>query len=282
VEKFAPWVNKIYFVTWGHVPEWLNLDHPKLKVVKHSEFIPAEYLPTFNSNVIEFYFHRIEGLSERFVYFDDDMFLLNRVSPTRFFQKGLPCETASMRFLMNRGMWGTSIYLAMTLINEHFRKRTAMKKHVGKWFNTASLSASFRNAIFYFISGDDFVGLYDYHLPQNYLKSTYEKVWAACRQDLLRVSRHRFRQYGDIASWLIRYWQMASGCFTPYNTHRDGKYYAIKEGNMPAIVDCIRQQKKAIVCLNDTGLKDHSEETKRRIHDAFDSVLPERCGFEKT
>ncbi|MBQ6357217.1 MAG: capsule biosynthesis protein CapK, partial [Solobacterium sp.] len=24
VEKFAPWVNKIYFITWGHVPTWLD------------------------------------------------------------------------------------------------------------------------------------------------------------------------------------------------------------------------------------------------------------------
>ena len=30
VEKFAPWVNKIYFVTYGHVPGWLNTEHPKL------------------------------------------------------------------------------------------------------------------------------------------------------------------------------------------------------------------------------------------------------------
>ena len=32
VEKFAPWVNHIYFVTWGHIPSWLNTDHPKLTV----------------------------------------------------------------------------------------------------------------------------------------------------------------------------------------------------------------------------------------------------------
>ena len=57
VERFAPWVNNIFFVTWGHLPEWLNTDHPKLRIVKHSDFIPAEYLPTFSSNVFEYYFH---------------------------------------------------------------------------------------------------------------------------------------------------------------------------------------------------------------------------------
>ena len=43
VEKFAPWVNKIYFITCGHVPAWLNLDAQKLVHVKHSDYIPEEY-----------------------------------------------------------------------------------------------------------------------------------------------------------------------------------------------------------------------------------------------
>ena len=45
VEKFAPWVNHIYFVTWGHIPSWLNTDHPKLTVVKHEDYIPKQFLP---------------------------------------------------------------------------------------------------------------------------------------------------------------------------------------------------------------------------------------------
>ena len=52
VEKFAPWVNKIHFVTCGHIPNWLNLNAPKLNFVKHSDYIPASYLPTFNSHTI--------------------------------------------------------------------------------------------------------------------------------------------------------------------------------------------------------------------------------------
>ena len=72
VEKFAPWVRRIYFVTWGHVPKWLNTAHPKLTVVRHEDYIPAEYLPTFSSHPIELNLHRIKGLSDRFVYFNDE------------------------------------------------------------------------------------------------------------------------------------------------------------------------------------------------------------------
>ena len=64
IEKFAAWVNCVYFVTWGHIPGWLNTDHPKLKIIRHEEFIPKEYLPTFNSHTIEFNLHRIQDLSE--------------------------------------------------------------------------------------------------------------------------------------------------------------------------------------------------------------------------
>ena len=67
VEKFAPWVRKIHFVTCGHVPAFLNLAHPKLHHVKHEGFLPPEVLPTFSSHAIEMNLHRIPGLAEHFV-----------------------------------------------------------------------------------------------------------------------------------------------------------------------------------------------------------------------
>lgn len=85
VEKYTPWVRKIHFVTWGHLPKWLNVNHPKLHIVNHKDYIPEKYLPTFNSHTIEMNLHRIEGLAEQFVYFNDDMFLLKPVYMEDFF-----------------------------------------------------------------------------------------------------------------------------------------------------------------------------------------------------
>ena len=62
VEKFAPWVRTIHFVTYGHLPAWMNVNHPKLHIVNHSDYIPYKYLPTFNSHTIEWNFHKISGL----------------------------------------------------------------------------------------------------------------------------------------------------------------------------------------------------------------------------
>ena len=81
VEKFAPWVRKIHFVTFnGQIPEWLDVNNPRIHVVSHHDFIPSQFLPTFNSVVIERYLHKIPGLSEHFVYFNDDFYIINHVS----------------------------------------------------------------------------------------------------------------------------------------------------------------------------------------------------------
>ena len=93
-ERFAPWVNRIFLVTNGQVPKWLDLTHPKLRLVKHQDYIPEKFLPTFNSNVIELWLHKIPELGEQFVLFNDDMFLTAPVKPEDFFKNGLPCESA--------------------------------------------------------------------------------------------------------------------------------------------------------------------------------------------
>ena len=83
----APWVRKVFIVTNGQSPPWLNLSttEKKVVIVSHKEIFPdsatASCLPTFNSNAIESVIHRIPGLSEPFLYLNDDVFIwrpLNR------------------------------------------------------------------------------------------------------------------------------------------------------------------------------------------------------------
>ncbi|MGW3150588.1 stealth family protein [Streptomyces sp. NPDC001177] len=82
----APWIRNIYLVTDDQTPEWLDTAQPGIKVVSHRDiFSRQEYLPTFNSHAIESQLHHIEGLSEQFLYFNDDVFLGNEVLPEDFF-----------------------------------------------------------------------------------------------------------------------------------------------------------------------------------------------------
>ena len=75
VEQYAPWVNKVYLVTNGTFPEWVNAECPKLVLVRHEDYIPEKFLPTFSSHTIELNMDKIPGLSEHFVYFNDDMYI---------------------------------------------------------------------------------------------------------------------------------------------------------------------------------------------------------------
>lgn len=85
LEKYAPWYNKIYIVVRdGQKPTWLR-ENGRLQFIEHSSIIPSQYLPTFNSLVIESFLHKIPNLSEKYIYFNDDVFLWNKVTPSMFF-----------------------------------------------------------------------------------------------------------------------------------------------------------------------------------------------------
>lgn len=76
LEKYAPWVRHVYVVTNGQIPYWLNLDYERVTVISHEQIFTDSYdLPSFSSPAIESHLHRIPGLSQRFVYFNDDIFL---------------------------------------------------------------------------------------------------------------------------------------------------------------------------------------------------------------
>jgi hypothetical protein len=86
---FAPWVRRIFLVTDDQVPSWLDISHPQVTVVSHREiFGDTGRLPTFNSQAIESRLHRIPGLSEHFLYLNDDVFLGRPVTPDLFFTSG--------------------------------------------------------------------------------------------------------------------------------------------------------------------------------------------------
>ncbi|MFI1989363.1 stealth conserved region 3 domain-containing protein [Actinoplanes sp. NPDC020271] len=89
LHAFAPWVRHVHLVTDGQVPDWLDLDHPRLTLIRHEEIFGDDgALPTFNSQAIESRLHRIPGLAEHFLYFNDDVLLARPVTPDLFFTAG--------------------------------------------------------------------------------------------------------------------------------------------------------------------------------------------------
>nr|XP_057934374.1 N-acetylglucosamine-1-phosphotransferase subunits alpha/beta-like [Doryrhamphus excisus] len=86
VERHAPWVRHVFIVTNGQIPSWLNLDNPRVSVVTHQEiFLNHSHLPTFSSPAIESHIHRIPGLSQKFIYLNDDVMFGKDVWPDDFY-----------------------------------------------------------------------------------------------------------------------------------------------------------------------------------------------------
>ncbi|CAH2277571.1 N-acetylglucosamine-1-phosphotransferase subunits alpha beta isoform X1 [Pelobates cultripes] len=86
IEKFAPWVRHIFIVTNGQIPSWLNLDNPRVTIVTHHDiFLNTSHLPTFSSPAIESHIHRIPGLSQKFIYMNDDVMFGTNVWPDDFY-----------------------------------------------------------------------------------------------------------------------------------------------------------------------------------------------------
>ncbi len=90
LEKNLSWVHHIYIVTDRQVPKWLDQTNPKVTVVDHTQILPADLIPTFASTVIERYLHKIPGLSEKFIYANDDIFINKPLSPAFFFKGNKP------------------------------------------------------------------------------------------------------------------------------------------------------------------------------------------------
>lgn len=86
IETYAPWINKIYILMNSKTqPSWIK-ENDKIIIVGHTETFPSfKYLPNINSNAIETTISNIPGLSEHYIYFNDDFFLGNNVKYTDFF-----------------------------------------------------------------------------------------------------------------------------------------------------------------------------------------------------
>lgn len=85
IDSYLNWIRNIYIVSNCSPPEWLDTENDRIHWIDHSEIMQAEALPTFNSHAIESCLHKIKGLSEHFVYFNDDFILLKPTSRSSFF-----------------------------------------------------------------------------------------------------------------------------------------------------------------------------------------------------
>lgn len=283
VEEYAPWVNKVHFITWGHLPEWLNEDCEKLNIVYHKNYLKEEYLPTFSSHPIELNIHRIEGLAEQFVYFNDDTLLNASVDEKFFFRNGLPCDYAYLTNYLYEGaddMYSHTCTNCMVETNFHYSYIKSFLKNPFKYVN---YKYGFKNSLKNILKLENtvvFTGLDNHHLPSPYLKQTLADCWSASPELLDRVSRNKFREPFNVTQSLFRYRQIASGKFYPVSKKSRGILFSV-QNDTSKIIDALFDSSYKTICINDSVYNTDFERTKSEILAAYERKLPKKSSFEK-
>lgn len=277
VELFAPWVRKIHFVTWGHLPAWLNQAHPKLHIVRHEAFIPREWLPTFNSNVIELNLHRIEDLAEQFVLFNDDTFLTRPCCEEDFFQNGLPRDVARLSVVRPSSV-APIVLNNLALINAH-HPRKALNRHLGKWLAPCYGLGNLLKTIS-LLPWSFFPAFYDPHQPQPYRKADFVRAWKLWEEELTATCKHRFRSVEDLSHWLIRYDLLCRGEFVPRTPAHDA-LMTLTDATTEEIAHRIANGAQRLLCINDSTEIADFEGVCRTLQGGFEQLLPNQSAYEQ-
>lgn len=283
IERYAPWVNKIHFVTCGQKPSWLKNAHPKLSLINHQDFIPDEVLPTFNSTSIEMFLHKIPGISEKFVYFNDDMIINRPVSENFFFRDGLPCDTLSLYPNIENDIssypYGAMMHTVLTLINKHYSPRKTAFNHPFKFLNAKyGLKGNVSNLLSVPWAG--FTGFKLTHSAQPYLKKTFNTVWDRESELLRKSSLSKFREPFNISQYLFAFSQLASGEFYPVTPVNRSAFYNLSTSNLSEAIENIISEKDTILCLNDSEKMDDFEAVMSTVISSFEDKFPVKSSFE--
>lgn len=283
VAENAPWVHKIYVVSDRQTPEWLNTDDEKIVAVDHSDFIPEKYLPLFNSAAINCNVHRIPGLSDTFVLFDDDTYLNAPVREEDFFVNGLPKYYAGQSLFEQRFLYTFDymLFASMTAANRSVPREVIRKTYRTKLFNPVLGAGAWRNFLLALVGGTGRVSKFeDEHLAVPILRTTMEELWQKETRLLEKTSSDRFREIGEVNPYLFRYYDCARGNFIP-RARWNGFYIPSAHPNEAWEAD-IREGKNRCICLNDGGVpQDKLSAAQQRMFAAFEARYPNKCRFEK-
>lgn len=285
----CPWYNKIYLITEGHIPDWLDSSSDRIKLITHRDlYFNTEHLPVFSSSSIEMNLANLTELSDKFVYMNDDLLILKKVSKERFFKNNLPVDffchgwlARNKLFKKLRGMnsWAHSIKNNIDLINRELKPAMTFEQLYSKTYPLLSRVSNFLYSNIY----KKVLWIEHYHQPIPYLKQTLIDTRKYFQTEMDICSANRFRANNDLTQYLYRYYQLITGSFYPYK-HKDHKYYKIEtKENMDSCLNEI--DKFTFVCPNDSISDNISEEdynyiTKSLI-DKLEKLLPIPSDFEK-
>lgn len=286
IEQYMPWVRKIHFVTAGHLPKWLDTSNDRLNVVQHADFMPSEYLPTFSSHPIELNLHRINGLAEQFILFNDDMFAVRPIKRRHFFtEDGKPREHNGLITVNSTSLNDLMPHIFLNnnaVINAEFNaKRVLLNSAKDTLLLQSGLEASIRNLLLTPFATRTIQSLDVPHMPSPLLKSTYEEVWSKYFAVLDQTSRNKFRSMGDVNQYLFKQWQVASGNYKALNFKKNSCIVSNFPEDIAKLRRAMDDSNCRMVCVNDNQVMGSFEQTIKEINKIFIHRMPLRSSFEK-
>lgn len=291
IETNCPWYNRIFIITKGYAPEWLNVKHEKIELVSEEElFIDKSYLPVFNSVAIEMNLVNLKELSETFVYMNDDFVIWNRLEPSRFFREGKPVDFLShnpiprnglFELLKGRDTWIHSLNNVLELFNRKFAP-LQLDGHT-LYHESYTLLDKVNNFLLQHIF-KKLIWLNHWHHPQPLLKNTLKEVYATFGKEMMESSQNRFRTKSDLNQYMYRYWQLIHGEFYPYR-HRDDLITNLDSlVVLEKMIDTLETDDEInFVCFNDSTelLDTEYDKVKNRLRDYLEEHFPNKASFEK-
>lgn len=247
LDRFMPFIDRIHLVVAreSQVPEWVNRE--TVNVVLHEDIMPAEHLPTFNSSMIEMFLHRIPGLTERFLYFNDDMYTVRPCDVDDFYPDGLP----AMKFAHNIFYFGDFRYLV------HHSDSLA-RKALGMRPSCAYVRPQ--------------------HTASPMLKSQCDELYAKVEPEIMASltplrTRANYNQYMFLD---YMYYQGKARSRKLSNRH-----FSLAAHSIDDICAFLRNPSAKMVCINDV----HMTEEKfifcrEKLLSAFVEILPEKSRYE--
>jgi hypothetical protein len=180
------WVRKVFIVSADQVPRWLDTSEARIELVSHRDILPDDCLPTFNSHAIEAALHRIDGLAEHFVYFNDDVFVGRPLRPDHFFTSGgLP-----KAFLAEARITGVDDDLQPAIDRAAMRGRRLLRRDFGR---LATVKPD--------------------HAPYPLRRTVIEELSKRYADEVQATMHHRFRHPDDVsvAASLAHQYGVATG-----------------------------------------------------------------------
>lgn len=258
IEKYAPWIRKIFVVTDNQTPKWLDASNPKVRIVDHTEIMPAESLPCFNSTVIEHNLYKIPDLAEHFIFANDDMYINQPVTPDTFFAKdSLPIIRMHRRPLKKWIVLYKTKILGKTLENYNQKIHNAallVEQKYGTYYNGRT-----------------------HHNIDAYLRSSYQHVRELFDKEISPTMCNHKRSPKDIHRNLYSYVALAEKrahlCYV--SEHKSLRFRIHKK----ELYEKFEKYNPVFFCMNDSQFA--NDDDRKRAIEFLQKLFPEKSQFEK-